>query len=316
MSMMLAVVFTCVGAATGGADYIITFEQRAGRMGILVDGEPFAVYVYEDTKTLRPYFCDVKAPNGAQATRNHPPDPEMDKDNMDHDTFHPGIWLAFGDLGREDFWRNKARVRHLRFEEAPQDGAMATFTVVNAYETSGVQPRILCEETCAYTITADGTRRLITSKSRFQPLEPGVCFGDQEEMGCGVRIATTLTVRHGSGVILNNHGDVNEKGTWGKQANWCAYSGVVNGCRVGVMLMAGPGNFRQSWFHNRDYGLMVANPFGKKSMTAPTDRAVSPDATPLKKDMALELSYAVCVFSTLSEEHPEYQLIYEAYVNH
>ena len=30
--------------------------------------------------------------------------------------------------------------------------------------------------------------------------------------------------------------------------------------------MADPANFRPSWWHNRDYGLMVANPFGRESM--------------------------------------------------
>jgi len=31
-------------------------------------------------------------------------------------------------------------------------------------------------------------------------------------------------------------------------------------------LMSDPANFRSSWWHNRDYGLMVANPFGRSSM--------------------------------------------------
>ena len=32
------------------------------------------------------------------------------------------------------------------------------------------------------------------------------------------------------------------------------------------MLMADPNNFRKSWWHNRNYGAFVANPFGRKAM--------------------------------------------------
>jgi hypothetical protein len=33
------------------------------------------------------------------------------------------------------------------------------------------------------------------------------------------------------------------------------------------VLLADPRNFRPSWFHARDYGLMVANPFGRKALS-------------------------------------------------
>ena len=30
--------------------------------------------------------------------------------------------------------------------------------------------------------------------------------------------------------------------------------------------MASPENFRESWWHNRNYGAFVSNPFGRKAM--------------------------------------------------
>ena len=41
---------------------------------------------------------------------------------------------------------------------------------------------------------------------------------------------------------------------------------MVNGVRAGVRVVPDPDNFRASWWHNRDYGLMVANPFGRAAM--------------------------------------------------
>jgi len=306
-----ALMISCATAT----DAAITFQQEPGRLEILADGQPFAVYVYEDEEILRPYFCDIKAPNGIQVTRTNPPDPEIDKNNDDHAAFHPGIWLAFGDIGGEDFWRNKARVRHVRFEKSPEEGKTGRFAVVNAYETSGDTPKMLCEETCEYTVTAMNEERRVLIKSHFRATEDGVAFGDQEEMGLGVRMATPLTVKHGSGTIHNSAGGINEDGTWGKQADWCAYSGVIDEQCVGIMLMSSPDNFRPCWFHTRDYGLMVANPFGKKAMTAPKDRSVPPDATPLTAGEYFILEFAVCVFNCNSLKETDYTSIYASFID-
>ncbi|HNT87246.1 MAG TPA: PmoA family protein, partial [Candidatus Hydrogenedentes bacterium] len=291
----------------------ITFHEVRGNLDILVHGKPFATYVYEDPEIPRPYFCRVMAPNGVQVTRNQPPDPAQDEGNLDHPTFHPGIWLAFGDLGGADFWRNKARVRHVRFDQAPRDGAVGTFAVVNAYETLDTPPRLIAEEICAYSVRASQDACWLIAESRFRAVAENVAFGDQEEMGFGVRLATPLTVKHGSGNILNNLGGKNEAGTWGRQADWCAFSGIVDGRRAGILLAANPNNFRPSWFHNRDYGVMVVNPFGKKSMTGPKDDAVPPDATPVDRDAPFVFGFAACVSGGDSEAHPDYDALYAEY---
>jgi len=303
-----------LAAPLAGHGEEVRFQQDSGCLHVFVGDEPFARYVYADSDIPRPYFCEVKAPGGLQVTRNHPPDPKADAGNDDHATFHPGLWLAFGDLGGADFWRIKAQVRHVRFAETPQDGATGTFTVVNAYETLDTPPRVLCEETCRYTVKADRSTRRILAESRFKALVPGVCFGDQEEMGFGVRLATPLTMKHGNGTLVNSAGGVDEDGTWGKQADWCAFSGVIGDRRAGILLAAGPDNFRRSWFHNRDYGLMVANPFGRKAMTGPDDKSMPPDATPLNPDTPLSLTFAVCVFNAASDEQPDYAAWYQALV--
>ncbi len=281
--------------AAYGATY--SFAESTGRVEILVDGAPFATYVYEDIEISRPYFCNVFAPNGEQVTRRHPTDEVANKNNDDHGTYHPGIWLAFGDMNGDDFWRNRARVRHVRFVEKPSAGGdTATFVVENSYESSNEPSSVVCTERCTYSFFAKADGFYLIIDSVFSS-ENGFAFGDQEEMGLGVRIASRYTVEHGTGTIQNSEGGVDEDGTWGRAADWCSYYGTSDDTRVGITIMPSPENFRRSWFHTRDYGLVVANPFGEKAMTGPSDDTVSPSTINVEAGGEFRIGFGVHVFS-------------------
>lgn len=244
------------------AEPAVAFQKDAGKLDITIDGQPFATYLHAHDQIPRPFFRHVRTPGGAQATRNQPP---TGKDLIDHATFHPGVWLAFGDLSGADSWRVKAAVKHEKYLEEPKGGDGAgSFTVVNHYLNN--DGKLLCRETCRYTVAVRPAGYLLFAQSEFTG-DADFAFGDQEEMGFGVRLATPLIVQKG-GKITNSAGHVNEKQAWGKAADWCDYSGTIDGHRVGVLLMPDPANFRKSWFHVRDYGLAVANPFGQASFGA------------------------------------------------
>lgn len=68
-----------------------------------------------------------------------------------------------------------------------------------------------------------------------------------------------------SGLIRSSTGQQTAKQTWGQLAEWCDYSGTDPDAG-GIQLMAGPKNFRPSWWHNRNYGAFVSNPFGRQAM--------------------------------------------------
>jgi len=258
--MLLAVVLASASRAAAAAPKL-HFEERTGRVVVMVGDRLLAMYVWNDPKTLRPYLTQVRAPSGVQVTRNHPP--VEGRDATDHAEFHPGVWLAFGDLSGQDFWRNKAVVRQREFLEQPTvDDRGGGFTVKNAYLASD---RTICEEVCRLNFTPLELGYAITWDSTFSgPKE--FAFGDQEEMGLGIRLATPLTVKNG-GYMLNSDGLRDERGVWGKQALWCDYAGKIDDQPAGLLLMPDPANFRRSWFHARDYGVLVANPFGQKAFT-------------------------------------------------
>ena len=299
-----------LAAPAAGDPAAITIHKEAGRLDIRGGGQPMATYVRTDPALPRPYFCDLFAPDGTRLTRNYPPDPVADAGNADHPDFHPGLWLAFGDLGGQDFWRNKARVRHVEFLEPDKvpDGAVA-FAVRNVYEPlAGGAP--LCEEICTYTIVPGDTGNLLLMDSIFYS-GTAFSFGDQEEMGLGLRLATELTPKSGHGRLRNSLGGEQEAGTWGKAADWCAVTAPGKEGLTGVLIAPHPANFRKSWFHTRDYGLIAANPFGQKAMTAAKDDNVLPDQTPVPGGTTFRLRFGVALISNIREDAKALDQVYQ-----
>jgi DUF1680 family protein len=296
---------TAAARAGTGAETKVEVREEPGRVRITVGGEPLATYVYRDESIPRPYFAHLHAPGGVPVSRNHPP--VAGKDPTDHAALHPGLWLAFGDLSGADSWRNRARVVHEAFVTPPEGNAgRGTFTVRNRYETAKGDAA-LCHEVCRYTVLVRPAGTLLMAESEFSADLDEFTFGDQEEMGFGVRVATPLTVKSG-GRIVNAEGDRDERGVRGKASDWCDYSGTVDGRRVGVTLMTDPGNFRRSWFHARDYGLLVANPFGCKALTkGPESRVVVKKGTPFR------LGFAVLLHASPAEKDVDLAAAYRDY---
>jgi hypothetical protein len=56
--------------------------------------------------------------------------------------------------------------------------------------------------------------------------------------------------------------------------------------------MASPINFRPSWWHNRDYGVFVANPFGRAAMKQGEKSAVT-----VKPGESFQLRFAAAIHS-------------------
>lgn len=272
-------------------------EQHPDRLIITRDSKPVAHFVFADTNILRPYFAHVHTPDGIQVTRNHPPIAGVDP--ADHPTMHPGIWLAFGDISGQDFWRNKATIRHEKFTKLPEstNGQLNFATESTLIGTNG-QPLAKLNQSF-FMISAIKDYYSLGWAATFTPLTDNFTFGDQEEMGFGIRVATPLSEKNG-GSVKNSDGLIDAKTAWGKTAEWCDYSGVLSNRLIGITVIASTKNFRPSWFHSRDYGLIVANPFGKKAFTKG-----EPSSVPVKKGETFTLRFAALIHSSPTNQPPD-----------
>ena len=214
--------------------------------------------------------------------------------------------MAFGDLDGADFWRNRARVRQVRFVERPHGGAgRGRFSVENEYLDG---ERVVCRELARFAIAVTEHGYRLDWDSEFRAGGVGFYFGDQEEMGLGVRVATPLSVEKG-GEIRNSRGGTNEEGVWGKTAQWCDYGGSIEGRRVGMVLMPHPENFRASWFHARDYGFVAANPFGRNAFTGG-----EPSRITVKAGESLRLRFGVLIYGRGDAAPVDAEAAYRDYV--
>jgi hypothetical protein len=277
----------------------VEFQSQAGSVAITIGGKPFATFTYQDENTSRPFFAHVRAPGGVQVTRNHPP--MEGKDAPGHDWTHPGIWMSFGDINGSDYWRLAAPVKFQRFLEEPKGKpGRGGFKARYDYLDQKNPDEVVCHEDFHCQIQVAPAGYLILWDSTFSS-DKELTFGDQEDMGIAFRVATPIRAERdsetglppGNGEIRNSEGGLNEKETWGKTAKWCDYSGELSGQRVGIALLPHPENFRPSWFHSRDYGLLVANPFGRASFGQGEKSAVK-----VAPGEILRLRYGVLIHSS------------------
>ena len=308
LGAFLALTLTSCATHTQSSKPGFAVEHQTDRLIITHDSKPVAHFVFASTNILRPYFAHIHTPDGLQVTRNHPPIAGVDP--VDHPTMHPGIWLAFGNISGQDFWRNKATIRHDKFTASPKTtNGQLTFATESTLITTN--SAALGKLASAFTLVSIPDGYLLSWTAAFTPQTDTFTFGDQEEMGFGIRVATPLSEKNG-GSVKNSDGIIGAKNTWGKTAAWCDYSGVLSDRLVGITVLTSPQNFRPSWMHSRDYGLIVANPFGQKAFTKTGD----PSSVPVKRGETFTLQFAAFIHSSPTNEPPDLSAAYKTFTSH
>lgn len=282
---------------------------RAGETEIFYEGKSLATYVWNDPKTTRPYFKQIRALDGeTQVTRNHPP---QEGDFDDHGTYHPGIWWGFGDVGGNDYWRMKAKIIGGQFIEEPTvSDDQASFVVRNKLLTNGGD-EVFCEQVCRYQFFKRDNGILLISESTFLREDGDFWLGDQEEMGLAFRVATPLTAKK-LGTIRDSEGRTDLKQIRTNQSDWCNYSGPINDKHGGLMLMNDPMNFRKPWWHAVDTGLLIANPLGESKLNG---RGKKKQNVLIKKGQPFRLRYGCLIHLHEKQDQFDARQAYQEFVS-
>ncbi|NNE91889.1 MAG: c-type cytochrome, partial [Verrucomicrobiales bacterium] len=280
------------------ADGEFEFRRVENELQLFLGQTQVATYLLNHDKLTRRAFVNVKTPSGIQVTRNFPPrrpedlDPGYKGENgIIHPVMHAGIWMGFGWIDGNDYWRLKSKVKFERFLEEPNgEKGRASFATQDRY--LGVDgSRTICLQDTRYQFRQTESGIVLDWDAEFYNEDRDFVFGDQEESGLAFRIASPLRVNGGNGEIVNDRGENNGAGTWGKEFEWINYSGEVDGKRIGLLVVPHPENPRPSWSHSRDYGVLVSNPFPKQ----PKERHEPYVTTRVKKGERFRIRYTVLI---------------------
>jgi len=273
-------------------------QQHDDQAQIFLDGQRIATYQFRHDEVLRPVWINLTSPGGRQVSRNYPPrapedvDPgyTAEPDGIIHPHMHTGVWLGFGDIDGHDFWRNTARIEQLKLDVIESTADRLSFEVLNRLLVTDGQSEV-CRQKVRYHLSRHAQGWQLDLAAEFFNNERDFYFGDQEESGLGIRVASPIRVQGGNGAITNSLGQTNGAETWGHEAEWWDYSGKIDNQPCGIFVKPHADNPRSCWGHTRDYGVMVINPFPRQ----PKERREPYVKTQLKKGERFALGYTVII---------------------
>ncbi len=240
----------------------VQLNEEAETIAVTLNDRPFTTFRYATSNNkgqYRPYFFPVLGPNGCEVTRGETS--EISKDHV----HHRSLYVAYGEVNDVDLWgegSNSGRVVHQGFTQKQGGAVVGRIYTHNNWETQAGD--VLMTDKQNFRIyNLSEAAALIDLDLSFIASAGDVHFGDTKEGGImSIRVHPSMNASDG-GKIENAFGGINEAETWGKRANWCDYSGVVDGTPVGIAVFDHIVNPRYpTYWHVRNYGLMGSNIFG------------------------------------------------------
>lgn len=236
----------------------------------------------------RPFLFPVIGPSGRSLTRmGHPRDPQGH-------SHHNSVWIALDAVDGESFWADRGPGRILQRRVVGYEDAADHAAMVTENHWIGAEKRVhLVEKRRVAVQPLPRHEWLMIIDLEFRP-GPGlsqVTLGPTAFGPIGVRMAKTIGVADGGGMIRNSQGQVNENGDNGafrKPARWVDYSGPITSTDVeGITLFDHPANpHHPTPFHLREDGWMGASNFFEHAAT-------------IEKGQVLRLRYGLYVHSGL-----------------
>jgi hypothetical protein len=247
------------------------------------DGVELTRFLF-DPEDQRPFLYPLNGPSGRSLTRmGHPRDP------VTH-SHHNSLWLAHHDVNGVSFWGDgdTARIRTVRVEQFEDSNELASATVLNSWSVTN--NTLLWERRRMTVQSLANNEWLLILDVRFDVNKEPVTLGKTPFGLAAVRMAKSIGVNDGGGVIRNSEGGVNEAGVLWKRARWVDYSGAIASNTIeGITFFDHPANPNHpTYFHVRNDGWMGA------SLTFDAARMI-------ETNKPLQLRYGFYVHSGLQE---------------
>ena len=261
----ILLVLAAVPAARAAED-AVKMTRTNDRVRVEINGQLFTEYVFKGTNHV--YFYPLLGPGGLSMTRDYPMKTTTEGEEHDHQ-HHRSLWFSHGAVNGVDFWAETpkaGKILHENFLEVA--GGAESGVIRSANRWVAPDGNVVCTDERTFRVYArPNTERLFDFEITIKAGQRDVVFGDTKEGSMAIRVAETMRLTRGKktpgkGRIVLSTG-VRDQETWGKRADWCDYSGPVQGKTVGIAMFNHPFNpVHPTPWHVRDYGLFAANPFG------------------------------------------------------
>ena len=258
----------------------VKLTQEKEQIAVEIDGKPFTVFHVGGKDLNRPYLHPLRTASGKIVNRSFPAG-QLPGETADH-PHHAGLFYGHGDVNGFNYWAVQnvptpaskltptfGRIVLKDVSSVKSGKESGSFDVVLTWLKPDGAP--LLTETRRTTFYAHPELRTIDFDFEFTAIDK-VVFRDTKEGTFALRMATVLEEPPAkekpgalprTGKLINAQGAEREANVWGKRSEWVDYSGVLDGEKVGVVMMDHPGNPRHpTYWHSRGYGLHSINPFG------------------------------------------------------
>ena len=251
----------------------VEITQAPDQIAVAINGKPFTVFHIGGKDLNRPYLHPLRAASGKIVNRSFPAG-QLPGETTDH-PHHSGLFYGHGDVNGYNYWA----IQNVPTPPSKADATMGRIVLKNVVSVKSgkesgtvdvvltwLKPdgKPLLTETRRMTFYADPELRVIDFDFDFNAIDK-VVFRDTKEGTFAMRMATALEEPAAkekpggparTGKLLNAQGGEREANVWGKRSEWVDYSGVLDGEKVGVVMMDHPGNPRHpTYWHSRGYGL-------------------------------------------------------------
>lgn len=168
-----------------------------------------------------PFFYPLNGPHGVSLTRmGHPGDPSHDH--------HRSIWFAHEKVSGVDFWsgRSAAFIRQQQWLAYSSGDDEATIAVrLGWYDGHDPQELMTQELVAAFVQDAAGSQ--LELQATFLPTSETLELGQTNFGMLGVRVAESISVHFGGGMITGSDGKQGERDLFGQPNRWMDYSGPI-----------------------------------------------------------------------------------------